>query len=81
MSESEVKPQVVSEGEVKMVGPGHDEDHYISVLIKPLFEVKNVGDIGVCYMEPGDETCVFAIEEEDDGTATARTNKRAIEVR
>jgi len=31
--------------------------------------VKNVGDIGVCFMEPGDETCVFAIEEHDDGTA------------
>ncbi len=69
MSESEVKPQVVSEGDVRMVGPGHDEDHYISVPIKSLFEVKNVGDLGVCYMEPGDETCVFAIEEDDDGTA------------
>ncbi len=69
MSESEVKPQVVSEGDVKMVGPGHDDSHYISVPIKSLFEIKNVGDIGVCYMEPGDETCVFAIEEDDDGTA------------
>ncbi len=69
MSESEIKPQVVSEGDVKMVGPGHDDSHYISVPIKQLFQVKNVGDIGVCYMEPGDETCVFAIEEEDDGTA------------
>lgn len=25
MSESEVNPQVVSEGDVKMVGPGHDD--------------------------------------------------------
>ena len=75
VSESDVKPQVVSEGDVKMVGPGHDEDHYISVPIKPLFEVKNVGDIGVCYMEPGDETCVFAIEEEDDGTAPQSIGK------
>ena len=31
--------------------------------------VENVGDIGVCYMEAGDETCVFGLEEEDDGTA------------
>jgi mannose-6-phosphate isomerase-like protein (cupin superfamily) len=69
MSESEVKPQVVHEADVKMVGPGHDESHYISVPIKPFFELKGVGDIGVCHMEPGDETCVFALEEEDDGTA------------
>ena len=69
MSEVEVKPQVVSEGDVKMVGPGYDDSHYISVPIKSLFEVNDVGGIGVCYMEPGDETCVFGIEEEDDGTA------------
>ena len=69
MSESEARPGVVSEGDVQMVGPGHDESHYISVPIKPLYELENVGDIGVCYMEPGDETCVFALEEEDDGTA------------
>ncbi len=81
MSENEIKPQVVSEGDVTLVGPGHDDSHYISVPIKSLFEIDSVGHIGVCYMEPGDETCVFAIEEEDDGTATARTNKRAIEVR
>ncbi len=69
MIKSEVRPQVVSEGKVKMVGPGHDDSHYISVPIKSFFEINNVGDIGVCYMEPGTETCVFAIEEEDDGTA------------
>jgi len=69
VSERKVKPQVVHEGDVKMVGPGHDEDHYISVPIKTLFDVENVGHIGVCHMKPGDETCVFAIEEEDDGTA------------
>jgi len=69
VSESEVKPQVVSEGDVKMVGPGHDENHYISVPIKPFFEVEGAGHIGVCHMEPGDETCIFALEEEDDGTA------------
>ena len=69
MSENVVKPQVVSEGDVKMVGPGHDASHYISVPIKQFFRLKNVGNIGVCHMEPGDETCVFAIEEEDDGTA------------
>lgn len=34
MSEIEVKPQVVSEDDVKMVGPGHDDSHYISVPIK-----------------------------------------------
>ena len=69
MSKHEVAPQVVSEGDVKMVGPGYDPSHYISVPIKQLFKLKNVGNIGVCYMDPGDETCVFAIEEEDDGTA------------
>ena len=62
MSESEVKPQVVSEGDVKMVGPGHDDSHYISVPIKQFFQVQNVGDIGVCYMEPGDETCVYKVK-------------------
>jgi mannose-6-phosphate isomerase-like protein (cupin superfamily) len=69
VSESEVKPQVVSEGDVKMVGPGYDENHYISVPIKAFFEVENAGHIGVCHMEPGDATCIFALEEEDDGTA------------
>ena len=37
MRKIEVKPQVVSEGDVKMVGPGHDDSHYISVPIKQLF--------------------------------------------
>jgi len=69
MSKNEIKPQVVSESDVPLVGPGHDDSHYISVPIKSLFELDNVGHIGVCYMDPGDETCVFAIEEEDDGTA------------
>ncbi len=64
-----VEPQVVNEDNVAMVGPGYDDDHYISVPIKAFYEIDNVGHIGVCHMEPGDETCVFAIEEEDDGTA------------
>jgi mannose-6-phosphate isomerase-like protein (cupin superfamily) len=64
-----VEPRVVSENDVAMVGPGYDDDHYISVPIKPLYEIDDVGHIGVCHMEPGDETCIFAIEEEDDGTA------------
>ncbi len=68
MSE-EQKPRVVSEDDIRMVGPGHDNDHYISVPIKEFFGIEDVGDVGVCYMEPGDETCVFGIEEEDDGTA------------
>ena len=68
MSE-EQKPRVVSEDDIRMVGPGHDNDHYISVPIKEFFGIEGVGDVGVCYMEPGDETCVFGIEEEDDGTA------------
>ncbi len=63
------EPQVVRESDVKMVGPGYDDDHYISVPIKPFFELDGVGDIGVCHMAPGDHTCVFAIEEDDDGTA------------
>ncbi len=69
MSEDEIKPQVVSESDVELVGPGHDDSHYISVPIKELFAIENVGDIGVCFMEPGTETCIFALEEEDDGTA------------
>jgi mannose-6-phosphate isomerase-like protein (cupin superfamily) len=66
---STAEPQIVSESDVKMVGPGYDDDHYISVPIKPFFELDGVGDIGVCHMAPGDQTCVFAIEEDDDGTA------------
>jgi mannose-6-phosphate isomerase-like protein (cupin superfamily) len=62
------KPQVVREGEVKMVGPGHDESHYITVPIKPFYAIEDVGHIGVCHMEPGQESCAFALEEEDDGT-------------
>ncbi len=69
MSARVAKPQVVNEKDVKMLGPGYDEDHYISVPIKPLYEIEDVGDIGVCHMEAGDETCVFALEEEDDGKA------------
>ncbi len=69
MSGRAVKPQVVSEKDVKMVGPGYDEDHYISVPIKVLYDIEDVGSIGVCHMEPGDETCVFALEAEDDGKA------------
>jgi mannose-6-phosphate isomerase-like protein (cupin superfamily) len=64
-----VEPKVVSESEVAMVGPGYNDDHYISVPIKMFYDIENVGSIGVCHMEPGDETCVFALEEEDDGTA------------
>jgi mannose-6-phosphate isomerase-like protein (cupin superfamily) len=66
---STAEPQVVREGEIKVMGPGHDEDHYISVPIKPFYELEGVGHIGVCNMVPGDQTCVFALEEEDDGTA------------
>ncbi len=69
MKGSTAEPQVVREGEVKFVGPGHDEDHYISVPIKRFFDIEDMGGIGVCHMEPGDETCVFALEEQDDGTA------------
>ncbi len=69
MKGSTAEPQIVSESDVKMVGPGYDDDHYISVPIKPFFELDGVGDIGVCHMAPGDQTCVFALEEDDDGTA------------
>ena len=62
------KPQVVREQDVKMFGPGHDESHYISVPIKQLYSIEAVGNVGVCFMEAGDETCVFSIEESDDGT-------------
>ena len=61
-------PQVVSEQDVKMVGPGYDESHYISVPIKQFYSLENVGNAGVCIMRPGDETCVFVIEAHDDGT-------------
>ena len=69
MKAKNAEPQVVSEDNVAMVGPGYDDNHYITVPIKPLYEIDDVGHFGVCHMEPGDETCVFAIEEEDDGTA------------
>ena len=70
MSQEIQTPQVVSERDVKMVGPGYDESHYISVPIKQFFSLKNVGNIGVCHMQPGDETCVFALEADDDGATT-----------
>ncbi len=63
------KPEVVNEAEVKMVGPGYDESHYITVPIKPFYEIEDFGRIGVCHMNPGQESCVFSLEEEDDGTA------------
>ena len=63
------KPRVVRDADVPLFGPGHDESHYISVPIRQLYSIEGVGNVGVCYMEPGDETCVFAIEAEDDGTA------------
>ncbi len=55
MKGSTAEPQIVSESDVKMVGPGYDDDHYISVPIKPFFEFDGVGDIGVCQMAPGDQ--------------------------
>ncbi len=68
MSEEFSTPQVVSEQDVKMVGSGYDDSHYISVPIKQFYSLENVGNIGVCNMQPGDETCVFALEAHDDGT-------------
>ena len=68
MSEAVKPPRVVREGEVETFGPGHDESHYISVPIKQYYSVENVGNVGVCTMQPGDETCVFALEAVDDGT-------------
>ena len=63
------KPQVVHESEIKMVGPGYDESHYISVPIKSFYEIEGLGSIGVCHMQPGQETCIFSLEEEDDQSA------------
>ncbi len=63
------EPQFVNERDVKMVGPGYDDSHYITVPIKRLYDIDDVCGVGVCHMAPGDETCVFALEEEDDGTA------------
>lgn len=69
MSSEPQKPRVVRESEVPIFGPGHDESHYISVPIRQFYSIEGVGNVGVCYMDPGDETCVFAIEAHDDGTA------------
>ena len=70
MPETRKIPQVLREREVPMFGPGHDESHYISVPIQQYYSLENVGNVGVCTMQPGDETCVFAIEAHDDGTAS-----------
>ena len=70
-------PQVVREQDVKMVGPGHDESHYISVPIKQFYSIENVGNIGVCHMQPGEETCVFALEAHDDGTTSHHYGPRS----
>ena len=64
-----MEPQVVHESEIKMFGPGFDEDHYISVPTGTFHYVENVGSIGIGMIEPWSETCVFALEEDDDGTA------------
>lgn len=69
MSDAVKAPKIVREADVKIFGPGHDDSHYISVPIKQFYSLEGVGNVGVCLMEPGDETCVFAIEAEDDGTA------------
>jgi len=69
MKGKEQKPEVVSEADVKMVGPGYDDSHYITVPIKSFYDIEDLGHIGVCHMEPGQETCVFSLEEEDDRTA------------
>ncbi len=63
------EPQFVNERDVKMVGPGHDDSHYITTPIKILHDIDDVCSVGVTHMMPGDESCVFALEEEDDGTA------------
>ena len=42
MKAETVKPQVVREDDVAMVGPGHDDEHYISVPIKSLYEIEDV---------------------------------------
>ncbi|MBT3535209.1 MAG: cupin domain-containing protein [Rhodospirillaceae bacterium] len=69
MSQNIKEPMVMRAGEVPMFGPGHDESHYISVPIQQYYSLDGVGNVGVCHMEPGDETVVFGIETEDDGTA------------
>ena len=69
MMGSTAKPQVVREGDIKMVGPGHDDSHYITTPIQILQDIDDVCSVGVTHMMPGDESCVFALEEEDDGTA------------
>ena len=68
MKGKERKPEVVSEEKIKMVGPGHDTSHYITVPIKTFYDVDGVGHIGVCFMEANQESCVFSLEEKDDGT-------------
>ena len=69
MKRREQKPGFVSEAEVKMVGPGYDDSHYITVPIKSFYDIEDLGHWGVCHMEPNQESCVFSLEEEDDGTA------------
>ena len=69
MNQTTKPPKIIREAEVPTFGPGHDEEHYISVPIKQFYSLKDIGNVGVCMMEPGDETVVFAIEAVDDGTA------------
>lgn len=68
MPQETIKPKVMRGRDVPMFGPGHDESHYISVPIQQYYSLEGVGNVGVCHMQPGDETCVFAIEDQDDGT-------------
>jgi mannose-6-phosphate isomerase-like protein (cupin superfamily) len=62
------KPQVVQENDIQTVGPGYD-DHWITVPIKTFYDVEDVLNIGVSFVDPGSKTCVFSLEQEDDGTA------------
>ena len=61
-SESKIKPKVVEMTDWQTMV-------YPDGTMTTMLSVDGVGAIGLYFMEPGQETIVFSLEDEDDGTA------------
>ena len=60
-----MEPTLVNLEDVKTIGGGIDNDWH-SVRVRQLHDVKNVCRVGVCFMDPDEETVVFSLEHDDD---------------
>ena len=61
-SEPKIKPKVMAMTDWQTMV-------YPDGTMTTMLDVKEVGAIGLYFMEPGQETIVFSLEKEDDGTA------------